>query len=47
MDALFLLSPNARLAKQISQVHQAIDVSQKLPYRMTEGKSCFGGGSRT
>lgn len=47
MNALFLLSPNARLAKQINQVHQAIGVSQKLPYRMTEGNSCFGGGSRT
>jgi hypothetical protein len=44
MDALFLLNPNARLAKQITQVRQAIAVSKGLPYRMTEGNSCFGGG---
>lgn len=44
MDALFLLSPNARLAKQITQVRQATAVSKGLPYRMTEGNSCFGGG---
>jgi hypothetical protein len=44
MDALFLLSPNARLANQIARIHQATAVSQQLPYRMTEGNSCFGGG---
>jgi hypothetical protein len=44
MDASFLLSPNARLAKQITQVHEAVAVSKGLPYRMTEGNSCFGGG---
>jgi len=44
MDAKFLLSPNARLAKQINQVHQAMAASRDLPYRMTEGNSCFGGG---
>jgi hypothetical protein len=44
MDARFLLSPNARLAKQITQVRQAMTISKGLPYRMTEGNSCFGGG---
>jgi len=44
MDASFLLSPNARLAKQITQVHEAVVASKGLPYRMTEGNSCFGGG---
>ena len=44
MTAEFLLGPNARLAKQIDQVHQAVAASRGLPYRMTEGNSCFGGG---
>jgi hypothetical protein len=45
MTAEFLLSPNARLVRQIDQVRKAILASEKrLPYRMTEGNSCFGGG---
>ena len=44
MDAAFLLSPSARLEKQIDLVHKAVAASKGLPYRMTEGNSCFGGG---
>jgi hypothetical protein len=44
MDALFLLSPNARLAEQISQIHQITATSHRFPYRITEANSCFGGG---
>ena len=43
MDAAMLLGPNQRLEQQIEQVHKATAVSG-LPYRMTEGNSCFGGG---
>jgi hypothetical protein len=44
MDAAFLLSPNARLVKQLDGVHNAIAASGGIGYRMTEGNSCFGGG---
>ena len=43
MDAPFLLGPNARLARQIGQVQKAVTAAG-VPYRMTEGNSCFGGG---
>ena len=43
VDAAVLLGPNERLEDQIEQVQKAMDVSN-LPYRMTEGNSCFGGG---
>jgi hypothetical protein len=43
MDATVLLGPNERLEHQIEQVQKAMAVSN-LPYRMTEGNSCFGGG---
>jgi hypothetical protein len=43
MDAAMLLGPNERLEHQIEQVRKAVAVSN-LPYRMTEGNSCFGGG---
>ena len=43
MDAAMLLGPNPRLEQQIEQVRKAMEVSG-LPYRMTEGNSCFGGG---
>jgi hypothetical protein len=43
MDAAMLLGPNQRLEHQIEQIHKAVAVSN-LPYRMTEGNSCFGGG---
>jgi hypothetical protein len=43
MDAAVLLGPNERLEYQIEQVHKAMALSN-LPYRMTEGNSCFGGG---
>ncbi|MGB6688873.1 MAG: hypothetical protein WBE76_13640 [Terracidiphilus sp.] len=43
MNAEMLLGPNERLEHQIEQVHKAVAVSN-LPYRMTEGNSCFGGG---
>ena len=43
MDAAMLLGPNQRLEQQIANVHKATAVSG-LPYRMTEGNSCFGGG---
>jgi hypothetical protein len=43
MDAAMLLGPNERLEHQIEQVQKAVAVSN-LPYRMTEGNSCFGGG---
>jgi hypothetical protein len=44
MDAAFLLGPNARLAKQLDVVHDAVAASGGIAYRMTEGNSCFGGG---
>ena len=44
MDAAFLLSHNKRLDKQIEQVKQALAHSNGMPFRMTEGNSCFGGG---
>jgi hypothetical protein len=44
MDAAFLLSHNKRLDQQIGQVKQAVGHSNGLPFRMTEGNSCFGGG---
>jgi len=44
MDAAFLLSHNQKLDKQIQQVKQALANSGGLPFRMTEGNSCFGGG---
>jgi len=44
MDAAFLLSQNKRLDQQIKQVKQAVAHSVGLPFRMTEGNSCFGGG---
>jgi hypothetical protein len=44
MDATFLLGPNARLAKQLDSIHNAIAASGGVSYRMTEGNSCFGGG---
>jgi hypothetical protein len=44
MDAAFLLSHNERLDKQIQKVKQALAHSSGLPFRMTEGNSCFGGG---
>ena len=43
MNGAMLLGPNERLEHQIEQIHQAVAVSS-LPYRMTEGNSCFGGG---
>jgi hypothetical protein len=43
MNAAMLLGPNERLEHQIEQVQKAVAVSN-LPYRMTEGNSCFGGG---
>jgi hypothetical protein len=43
MDAAMLIGPNQRLEHQIEQVHKAVAASN-LPYRMTEGNSCFGGG---
>jgi hypothetical protein len=43
MNADMLLGPNERLEHQIEQVHKAVAASN-LPYRMTEGNSCFGGG---
>jgi hypothetical protein len=43
MNADMLLGPNERLEHQIEQVHKAVAISN-LPYRMTEGNSCFGGG---
>ena len=43
MNAAVLLGPNQRLEAQIEQVHKAMAASH-LPYRMTEGNSCFGGG---
>ena len=43
VNAAVLLGPNQRLEQQIEQVHKAMAVSH-LPYRMTEGNSCFGGG---
>jgi hypothetical protein len=43
MDAAVLLGPNERLEHQIEQIQRAVAVSD-LPYRMTEGNSCFGGG---
>jgi hypothetical protein len=43
MNAAKLLGPNERLEHQIDQVQKAVAVSN-LPYRMTEGNSCFGGG---
>ncbi len=43
MDAAMLLGLNERLEHQIEQVQKAVAVSN-LPYRMTEGNSCFGGG---
>jgi hypothetical protein len=44
MTAKFLLDPNARLATQIGLVQQAVAAAKGVPYRMTEGNSCFGGG---
>jgi Glycosyl hydrolase family 79, N-terminal domain len=44
MDAAFLLSHNKRLDRQIQQAKQAFVNSEGLPFRMTEGNSCFGGG---
>jgi hypothetical protein len=44
MDAAFLLSHNKRLDRQIQQAKQAMSHSSELPFRMTEGNSCFGGG---
>jgi hypothetical protein len=44
MDAAFLLSRNARLARQISQIHRIMALSHRFPYRITEANSCFGGG---
>jgi hypothetical protein len=44
MDAAFLLSHNKRLDQQIEQVKRARTLSGGLPFRMTEGNSCFGGG---
>ena len=43
MNAAMLLGPKERLGKQVEQVHTAMAASS-LPYRMTEGNSCFGGG---
>ena len=43
MDAAVLLGPNERLEHQIEQDQKAMAVTN-LPYRMTEGNSCFGGG---
>jgi hypothetical protein len=44
MDAAFLFSHNKRLDQQIKQAKQAVAHSPGLPFRMTEGNSCFGGG---
>jgi len=43
-DAAFLLGSDDRLARQITQIKEAIAASNGVPYRMTEGNSCFGGG---
>ena len=43
MNAAMLLGPSERLEHQIEQIRQAVAVAN-LPYRMTEGNSCFGGG---
>jgi hypothetical protein len=44
MDAAILLSHNKRLDQQVQQAKQAVARSEGLPFRMTEGNSCFGGG---
>lgn len=44
MDAAFLLSHNKRLDQQIRQAKQTFGHPGGLPFRMTEGNSCFGGG---
>jgi hypothetical protein len=44
MDAAFLLSTNEKLARQIKRIKEAVAASNGIPYRMTEGNSCFGGG---
>jgi hypothetical protein len=44
MDAAFLLSHNKRLDQKIQQAKQASADSNGLPFRMTEGNSCYGGG---
>jgi hypothetical protein len=44
MNAERLLQGNPRLLTQISAASQAIKDSGGIPFRMTEGNSCFGGG---
>ena len=44
MNAARLLTSNARLPGQFAQVRKAVAASNGLPFRMTEGNSCFGGG---
>jgi hypothetical protein len=44
MNAERLLAPNPKLEEQIAKVNHAKASSGGLPYRMTEGNSCFGGG---
>jgi len=44
MNADKLLSPNPHLDEQIKRVQKATADSGGIPFRMTEGNSCFGGG---
>jgi hypothetical protein len=43
MNAARLLTPDPRLPRQFAQVHAASAVAG-VPFRMTEGNSCYGGG---
>jgi hypothetical protein len=44
MNAERLLSPNPHLQDQIASAQKATADSGGIPFRMTEGNSCFGGG---
>lgn len=45
MNAQRLLGPSEKLENQIAAVRR-VQAQHKLPFRMTEGNSCFGGGKK-
>lgn len=45
MNAQRLLGPSEKLENQIAAVRR-IQTQSKLPFRLTEGNSCFGGGKK-